>query len=163
MDDVPSMTGELIVPRDAPADLIRAAGGVVVRVVDARMEVACIYRESRGDWTFPKGKLDPGETFEQAALREVHEQSGMRCRVVRFVGPTNYTHRKGRPKIVAYFLMEVDEGEFEPNEEVDDLVWLGLEQVRARLTWDRDQELFDLVCATPEVRPWVGGAPVAEG
>ncbi len=149
------MTGELIVPRDAPADLIRAAGGVVVRVVDSRMEVACIYRESRGDWTFPKGKLDPGETFEQAARREVHEESGMRCRIVRFVGTTNYTHRKGRPKIVAYYLMEVDEGEFEPNEEVDELVWLGLDQVRARLTWDRDQELFDLVCTTPEVRPWV--------
>ena len=127
----------------------------MVRVVDSRMEVACIYRESRGDWTFPKGKLDPGETFEQAARREVHEESGMRCRIVRFVGTTNYTHRKGRPKIVAYYLMEVDEGEFEPNEEVDELVWLGLDQVRARLTWDRDQELFDLVCTTPEVRPWV--------
>ncbi len=149
------MTGELIVPRDAPADLIRAAGGVVVRVAGSRMEVACIYREARGDWTFPKGKLDLGETFEEAALREVHEESGMRCRVVRFVGTTNYTHRKGRPKIVAYFLMEVDGGEFEPNEEVDDLVWLGLDQVRPRLTWDRDQELFDLVCEAPEVGPWV--------
>ena len=158
------MTGELIVPRDAPSDLIRAAGGIIMRVTAAgRTEIACIYRESRGDWTFPKGKLDAGETFEQAALREVLEETAMRCRVVRFIGTTNYTHRKGRPKIVAYFLMEVDEGEFEPNEEVDDLVWLGLEQVRARLTWDRDQELFDLVCATPEVRPWVGGAPVAEG
>jgi 8-oxo-dGTP diphosphatase len=65
---------------------------------------------------------------------------------------TNYTHRKGKPKIVAYYLMSVDEGEFEPNEEVDQLAWVPLELVRARLTWDRDQELFDLVTALPEMR-----------
>jgi 8-oxo-dGTP pyrophosphatase MutT (NUDIX family) len=147
------MTGELIIPRDAPNDLIRAAGGIVTRFVAAgRVEVACIYRESRGDWTFPKGKLDPGETFEQAALREVWEETGMTCQVERFVGTTNYTHRKGKPKIVAYYLMSVDEGEFAPTAEVDELVWMALEQVRSHLTWDRDQELFDLVVQLPELR-----------
>lgn len=147
------MTGELIVPHDAPNDLIRAAGGVVVRsVANGRFEVACIFREARGDWTFPKGKLDAGETFEQAALREVHEETGMHCEVIRFVGTTNYTHRKGKPKIVAYYLMNVGEGEFTPNDEVDELVWLPLEQVREHLTWDRDQELFDLVVSMTEVR-----------
>lgn len=147
------LSGELIIPKDAPNDLIRAAGGIVHRpVLGGRVEIACIYRESRGDWTFPKGKLDEGETFEQAALREVIEETNMLCRVVRFVGTTNYTHRKGKPKIVAYYLMSVDQGEFIPNEEVDDLVWLPLEQVRPHLTWDRDQELFDLVLAMPELR-----------
>ena len=147
------MSGELIIPADAPSDLIRAAGGIVVRFVPGgRVEVACIYREARGDWTFPKGKLDAGETFEQAALREVLEETGMSCEVVRFVGTTNYTHRKGKPKIVAYYLMSVSEGEFTPNEEVDVLVWLPLERVRAHLTWDRDQELFDLLVTMPEVR-----------
>ena len=120
------LSGELIIPRDAPNDLIRAAGGIVHRFVPGgRVEIACIYREARGDWTFPKGKLDPGETFEQAALREVVEETNMLCEVVRFVGTTNYTHRKGKPKI---------------------------EQVRAHLTWDRDQELFDLVLQLPELR-----------
>ena len=147
------MSGELIVPDDAPRDLIRAAGGILIRWVAAgRVEVACIYREARGDWTFPKGKLDGGETFEQAALREVHEETGMRCRIVRFIGTTNYTHRKGRPKIVAYYLMEVDNGEFSPTAEVDELVWLALESVRSHLTWDRDQELFDLALGFPEMR-----------
>lgn len=147
------LSGELIVPNDAPRDLIRAAGGIVIRWVGgARAEVACIYREARGDWTFPKGKLDDGETFEQAALREVHEETGMRCRIARFIGTTNYTHRKGRPKIVAYYLMEVDEGEFAPTEEVDELVWLALESVRGHLTWDRDRELFDLAIGFPELR-----------
>jgi 8-oxo-dGTP pyrophosphatase MutT (NUDIX family) len=147
------MTGELIIPHDAPSDLIRAAGGIVIRpVASARFEIACIYREARGDWTFPKGKLDGDETFEQAALREVREETGMHCDVIRFAGTTNYTHRKGRPKIVAYYLMSVAAGEFAPNDEVDELVWLPLERVREHLTWDRDQELFDLVLTMPEVR-----------
>ena len=147
------MTGELIVPHDAPSDLIRAAGGIVFRpVTNGRFEVACIYREARGDWTFPKGKLDPGETFELAALREVWEETGMHCEVIRFAGTTNYTHRKGKPKIVAYYLMIVATGEFAPNDEVDELVWLPLEHVREHLTWARDQELFDLVITMSEVR-----------
>lgn len=147
------LSGELIIPKDAPNDLIRAAGGIVHRfVAGGRVEIACIYRESRGDWTFPKGKLDPGETFEQAALREVVEETNMVCRVERFIGTTNYTHRKGKPKIVAYYLMTVDTGDFTPNDEVDELVWLPMEEVRGHLTWDRDQELFDMVLAMPELR-----------
>lgn len=153
MGSVHLVSGELIVPSDAPVDLIRAAGGIVSRFVrGGRVEIACVYRESRGDWTFPKGKLDPGETFEQAALREVHEETGLTCRVEHYVGSTNYMHRKGRPKIVAYYLMSVDGGEFAPNEEVDELVWLPLERVRELLTWDRDRELFDLVAQLPELR-----------
>jgi 8-oxo-dGTP diphosphatase len=147
------LSGELIVPRDAPDDLIRAAGGIVTRhAKTGGIEVACIYREARGDWTFPKGKLDEGETFEQGALREVYEEIGIRCDITRFVGTTNYTHRRGKPKIVAYYLMTSVDGEFFPNAEVDVLVWLAIEKVRSHLTWDRDQELFDLVLAMPELQ-----------
>jgi 8-oxo-dGTP diphosphatase len=146
------VTGELIVPHDAPDDLIRAAGGLVYRTAGAHIEIACIYREARGDWTFPKGKLDKGETFEDAALREVLEETGLHCDVVRFLGTTNYTHRKGKPKIVAYYLMAVRGGDFTPNDEVDELVWLRLDQVREHLTWERDQELFDLAMHVPELR-----------
>ena len=63
-------------------------------------------------------------------------------------------HRRGRPKIVAYYLMEAESGEFTPNEEVDELRWVPLEHVRDRLTWDRDQELYDLVVMLPETRAW---------
>ena len=147
------LSGELIVPKDAPSDLIRAAGGIIRRfVAGGRVEVACIYREARGDWTFPKGKIDEGETFEQGALREVFEETGMSCQVIRFAGTTNYTHRKGKPKIVAYYLMEASAGEFSPNEEVDELNWLPLESVPAILTWSRDRELFDEVMKFPELR-----------
>ena len=135
------MTGELIVPNDAPSDLIRAAGGIVSRfVAGGRVEVACIYREARGDWTFPKGKLDEGETFEQGALREVLEETGMRVSVdpLRRARPTTRTARAS-PRSSPTTSMEVNEGEFAPNEEVDELIWVPLEQVRANLTWDRDQ------------------------
>jgi 8-oxo-dGTP pyrophosphatase MutT (NUDIX family) len=147
------MTGELNVPVDAPDDLIRAAGGVVMRfVASGRVEVACVFRAARGDWTFPKGKLNDDENFESCALREVVEETGLRCDIVRFIGTTSYVHRKGKPKIVAYYLMNMIAGEFQPNEEVDELLWIPLEHVRDRLTWDRDQELFDLLVTLPEVR-----------
>jgi len=146
------VTGELIVPSDAPNDLVRAAGGVVYRQLPLTgMEIACIYRERRGDWTFPKGKLEDGETFVEAALREVREETGLECIIERFIGVTNYTHRKGQPKIVAYYLMVAKEGEFAPNDEVDELRWLPVDQVRENLTWDRDKELFDLAVELPEI------------
>ena len=85
-------------------------------------------------------------------MREVDEETGMRCSRHPLRGTTNYTHRKGKPKIVAYYLMEANTGEFSPNDEVDELVWLPMEQVRSHLTWERDQELFDLVTKFPEMR-----------
>jgi len=147
------MNAELIVPSDQPHDLIRAAGGVLFRTSRrGRDKVAVVYREARGDWTFPKGKLDEGESFEEAALREVVEETGITAVIRRFVGSTNYTHRKGRPKIVAYYLMEAISGEFAPNEEVDELRWVTLDEAGELLTWDRDQELIGLLRLLPEFR-----------
>jgi 8-oxo-dGTP diphosphatase len=147
------MNAELIVPSDQPHDLIRAAGGVLFRTSRrGRDKVAVVYREARGDWTFPKGKLDEGESFEEAALREVVEETGITAVIRRFVGSTNYTHRKGRPKIVAYYLMEAISGEFAPNEEVDELRWVTLDEAFELLTWDRDQELIGLLRLLPEFR-----------
>ena len=147
------MNAELIVPIDQPHDLIRAAGGVLFRTSRrGRDKVAVVYREARGDWTFPKGKLDEGESFEEAALREVFEETGITAEIRRFIGSTNYTHRKGRPKIVAYYLMEAISGEFAPNEEVDEFRWVTLDEAFELLTWDRDQELIDLLRLLPEFR-----------
>ena len=133
-------------------DVIHAAGGIIVRADDdAAAQVAVVWREGRGDWTFPKGKLDPGETYEGAACREVVEETGMSCRAVRFIGTTEYRHRKGRPKIVAYFLMTALEGEFAPNEEVDELRWCTVEEAERLLTWDRDRDLLARAALLPEL------------
>lgn len=118
--------------------LVQAAGGVVVQ--DGR--VAVVHRPRYDDWTLPKGKLDPGETFEQAALREVLEETGLECRIVEELDSTSYTDSKGRPKVVRYFRMEVEGGAFTVNDEVDELRWLSPDEARAVLTYDRDRDLI---------------------
>jgi 8-oxo-dGTP diphosphatase len=127
---------------------ILAAGGVVWRRADdGRKEVAVIYRPKYDDWTLPKGKLDPGETFEQAALREVHEETGLRCRLGRRLEDTHYHDRHNRPKVVQWWEMEAEpgSGEFVPNNEVSELEWLSPEEARTRMTYDRDKELVTAV------------------
>jgi len=114
---------------------VRAAGGVVLR----HGRVAVVHRPRYDDWSLPKGKLDPGETFEDAALREVEEETGLRCRIVRELPAVEYEVR-GRPKLVRYWAMEVeDETPFEPNDEVDELRWLEPGEAVALLSYDRDR------------------------
>jgi 8-oxo-dGTP pyrophosphatase MutT (NUDIX family) len=120
------------------SDPVEAAGGVVVR--DG--QVALVHRPRYDDWTLPKGKLDPGESVEHAAIREVEEETGLRARLVRELPSTSY-EVSGRPKIVRYWLMEVeDEGTFVPNEETDELRWVPLDEARGLLTYVRDRELL---------------------
>jgi 8-oxo-dGTP diphosphatase len=117
---------------------VRAAGGVVLR--DGR--VALVHRPEYDDWTLPKGKLDDGESFEEAALREVEEETGLRCRLLRELPPVTYEVR-GRPKLVRYWLMEVeDEITFVANDEIDELRWVSPQEGLALLTYDRDRELL---------------------
>jgi len=125
------------------SELVRAAGGIVVRAGRlGRLEVAVIHRPDRDDWSFPKGKLDEGESFEECALREVLEETGFRCRLVRFVGFTEYRDRRDRPKIVGYWHMEVLDGEFRPSSEVDDVRWLDRDIAMRALTYRRDRDLL---------------------
>jgi 8-oxo-dGTP diphosphatase len=114
---------------------VQAAGGVVVR----NGQVAVVHRPRYDDWSLPKGKLDPGESFEEAALREVEEETGLRCRLVRELPAVRYEVR-GHPKLVRYWAMEVvDETRFEPNDEVDEVRWLEPDEAIALLSYDRDR------------------------
>jgi len=118
---------------------IEAAGGVVMH--DGLFAV--VHRPRYDDWTLPKGKLDPGETFEAAALREVEEETRLRCELVRELPSTEYTVRD-RPKIVRYWLMRAVEAPgFAPNDEVDELRWLSAPDAAALLTYDRDKEVLE--------------------
>jgi 8-oxo-dGTP diphosphatase len=117
---------------------IEAAGGVVLH----NGRVVLVHRPKYDDWTLPKGKLDAGETFEQAALREVWEETGLRARLERELPSTTYTVR-GRPKCVRYWLMSVESDPgFEPNDEVDELRWLSPAEAAELLTYDRDKEVL---------------------
>jgi 8-oxo-dGTP pyrophosphatase MutT (NUDIX family) len=114
---------------------IEAAGGVVVR--DGAVLV--VHRPRYDDWSLPKGKLDAGETFEEAALREVWEETGVRARLVRELPSVEYTVRD-RPKLVRYWLMAVESDPgFEPNDEVDEVRWLAPDDAVELLTYDRDR------------------------
>jgi 8-oxo-dGTP diphosphatase len=117
---------------------VEAAGGVVV--TDGR--VLLVHRPLYDDWTLPKGKLDPGESFEEAALREVREETGLRCTLGRELARTEYRDNKDRPKVVRYWLMEVEGGDFEPNDEVDEVRWLEAGEAARELTYERDRAVL---------------------
>ncbi|HEY8200082.1 MAG TPA: NUDIX hydrolase [Actinomycetota bacterium] len=127
--------------------IVRAAGGVVVRNHRARgdgeLEIVVIYRARYDDWSLPKGKLDPGESEEAAALREVEEETGLRCRTVRFLTTVSYADRRGRTKTVAYWLMEPVEGELRAEREIDDVLWARAADAASVLTYPRDVELVE--------------------
>jgi 8-oxo-dGTP pyrophosphatase MutT (NUDIX family) len=114
---------------------VRAAGGVLVR--DGR--IALVHRPKYDDWTLPKGKLEPGESFQDAAVREVREETGMQGALREELAPVEYTDPKGRPKTVRYWRMELVEGDFVPNNEVDELRWLTPDDAARALTYDHDR------------------------
>jgi 8-oxo-dGTP pyrophosphatase MutT (NUDIX family) len=143
------MTAEL----PSPTEVVQAAGGLVVRRQADLLEIVVVHRPLHEDWSFPKGKLEPGGTFELAALREVREETGMACRLLRFIGHTEYVDRKGRPKAVAYWVMAAEAGFFTPNAEVDELRWLSIESATRLLSYPRDQELATVLMAADQVEP----------
>jgi 8-oxo-dGTP diphosphatase len=122
--------------------VVRAAGGVVVRGEGDRREVVLVHRPKYDDWSLPKGKLLDGEPEEEAALREVEEETGLRCRLGPFVGAITYADRFGRPKVVRYWLMTPEDGTFEPGEEVDEIRWVKADEAEGALTYAHDRKLL---------------------
>jgi 8-oxo-dGTP pyrophosphatase MutT (NUDIX family) len=121
---------------------VKAAGGVVVRKADGKLEVALIHRPRYGDWSLPKGKLEGEEGFKQAALREVEEETGFTCELGRELSSASYRDRKGRRKIVRYWEMSPRKGKFKVNDEVDELRWVPLKKAADMLDYDHDRKLI---------------------
>ena len=137
--------------RPFPQPIVLAAGGVVWRPSPRwRRVYALVHRPAYDDWTLPKGKVDAGETIEEAAVREVGEEIGLRCQIGRTLGTTSYIDRKGRPKVVHYWLMRAGAGRFTPTEEVDQVRWLPIGEALRLLTYERDRTLLMSLFGVPE-------------
>jgi len=129
-------------PVDAHPNVIEAAGGILWRRSGGVAELAVIHRPRHRDWSLPKGKRDPGESWQETALREVLEETGCHAEIERFAGGTIYTVQR-RPKVVLFWHMAVDEeGWFEPNDEVDRVEWLVPEAALERLDHETERRLL---------------------
>jgi 8-oxo-dGTP diphosphatase len=122
---------------------VRAAGGLVVRRTDGKVEIAVVHRPRYDDWSIPKGKLEPDESFKEGALREVEEETGFECELGDELSPVSYRDRKGRRKLVRYWEMRPRGGSFEVNDEVDELRWVTPKKAVSLLDYDHDRRLVE--------------------
>jgi 8-oxo-dGTP diphosphatase len=127
-------------------EVVRAAGGVVVRPGEHGPEVLLVHRPRYDDWSFPKGKRDGDESDEETACREVLEETGLACMLGRQLGEARYHDSRQRPKVVRYWLMRPDPDDpgpgFTPNHEVDQLRWCTVPEAAKMLSYAHDRALL---------------------
>lgn len=130
-------------PIDTDQFDVHAAGGIPWRrSADGSVEVVVVHRPRYDDWSFPKGKLDPGESFEQAAVRELAEETGYAVDLGVELPAVTYVDRNGRSKVVRWWAMTVLGGDFVPNDEVDELAWMPAAAAVDILTYPTDRDLL---------------------
>jgi 8-oxo-dGTP pyrophosphatase MutT (NUDIX family)/phosphohistidine phosphatase SixA len=127
---------------------IYAAGALCWRVVDDKLVMLVVHRTKYGDVTIPKGKVDPGETLPQTAVREILEETGLAVTLGVPLGVSAYPLASGREKIVHFWAAEVTDqaiaqSTFVPNSEIAAIEWVTLKKARGYLTYDRDVEILD--------------------
>ena len=127
--------------------VILGGGGLITRHNDGELEVLMVHRPKHFDWSLPAGKLDPGETLAECALREVYEETGYECELGRELGMVDYLDRRGRPRQVHYWEMDAVAGGFTPNLEVDAIAWVPLLESLSYFTNERDLQMVSAFLA----------------
>lgn len=136
-----------------PTPSVRAGGVVPVRVNAGAVEVALVHRPKYDDWSWPKGKLERGEDFPVAAVRETFEETGLRVRLSQPLPAARYRLTSGSDKIVHYWAGQVVGGDGSLEHEVDAVAWLSAKGARQRLSYRRDQEQLEAVLAAHDTQP----------
>ncbi|WP_161883769.1 NUDIX hydrolase [Deinococcus alpinitundrae] len=122
---------------------VPGAGGVVLRGDAARPEALLVrYRES-GTWGFPKGHLEAGETPQQAAVREVQEETGVRAQIVAALPDTSYTNNRGEARHITWFMMSAEAGDTELEDTFSGGGFFDITEASTRLSFAEDRALLD--------------------
>jgi 8-oxo-dGTP pyrophosphatase MutT (NUDIX family) len=140
----------------ADADgVIQAAGGVVARsTASGALAFLVVHRPRYDDWSVPKGKLEPGESLEETARREIEEETGIIVELGAKLDAVEYTDRHGRPKIVHYWRMTpVGRTAWEPNDEVDEVRWIAAAEAATLLSYEHDRRLIATVAGDGDGGP----------
>src|SRR5258708_2687373 len=154
-----------IAPADPP--VIKAAGGILQRTTPRGDEVMVVYRKRHQDWTLPRGKVKDGESFQEAAMREVMEETGCSCRIGNYLGTISYSDN-GVPKVVLFWKMSVvDDQGARNNEEIGEALWLQVPAAIERLTYAQEKALLSRIGSAPrqpqiEPQPQLAPPPKAE-
>ncbi len=129
---------------------VLAAGALLWRIEDDVLKVALVHRGRYDDWSWPKGKVDPGETLPETAVREIREETGLKVRLGVPLGIQRYKLSNKNQKVVYYWAAEVSDralqtSNFKPNEEVSGVHWFSAKEAKSKLSYTHDHEQLDLL------------------
>jgi 8-oxo-(d)GTP phosphatase len=133
---------------ETPSTPVLAAGALCWRIVDGKVRILLVHRGDRADVSLPKGKVDPGETLPQTAVREIAEETGLGIHLGAPLGTVEYQLPNGRDKVVYYWSAEIDDETlnrttFAPNAEIASLEWVSMKKARAKLSYPHDLDVLD--------------------
>jgi 8-oxo-dGTP pyrophosphatase MutT (NUDIX family) len=122
--------------------IVYAAGGIVIRKKPEKTEILVIHRPKYDDWSLPKGKLEPGESWENAAIREVYEETACSVHMMNFAGPVLYPVNNYLKLVLFWYMQPSKENKFEPSREVDQILWVSPQRALKILDHEREQNLI---------------------